>query len=72
LNCAGACSSGSTRAGPEERADPAVFFNRVGELRDRSFENQPYRASGLNLMVDAIVLWNTMFLGRAVQALRAQ
>jgi hypothetical protein len=24
----------------------AVFFNRLGELRDRSFENQRYRASG--------------------------
>ena len=24
----------------------AVFFNRLGEIRDRSFENQRYRASG--------------------------
>ena len=31
----------------------AVFFNRLGELRDRSFENQRYRASGLNLVVAA-------------------
>ena len=29
----------------------AVFFNRLGEIRDRSFENQRYRASGLNLVV---------------------
>jgi TnpA family transposase len=50
----------------------AVFFHRLGELRDRSFENQRYRASGLNLVVAAIVLWNTVYLGRAVQALRAQ
>jgi TnpA family transposase len=28
----------------------AVFFNRLGEVRDRSFENQRYRASGLNLV----------------------
>jgi TnpA family transposase len=48
----------------------AVFFNRLGELRDRSFENQRYRASGLNLVVAAIVLWNTVYLARAVQALR--
>ncbi|MFP1453851.1 Tn3 family transposase [Escherichia coli] len=27
----------------------AVFFNRLGEIRDRSFEQQRYRASGLNL-----------------------
>jgi Transposase and inactivated derivatives, TnpA family len=29
---------------------------------DRGFENQRYRASGLNLVVDAIVLWNTVYL----------
>src|ERR1700679_517732 len=34
----------------------AVFFNRQGDLRDRSFENQRYRASGLNLIVAAIIL----------------
>lgn len=28
----------------------AVFFNRLGEIRDRSFEPQRYRASGLNLV----------------------
>ncbi len=49
----------------------AVFFNRLGELRDRSFENQRYRASGLNLVVAAIILWNTVYLDRAIQALRA-
>ena len=48
----------------------AVFFNRLGELRDRSFENQRYRTSGLNLVVAAIVLWNTAYLERVVQALR--
>jgi TnpA family transposase len=50
--------------------DRAVFMNRLGEIRDRSFENQRYRASGLNLVVAAIVLWNTVYLERAVQALR--
>ena len=33
-------------------------------------ENQRYRASGLNLVVAAIVLWNTVYLERAEQALR--
>jgi len=32
----------------------AVFFHRLGEIRDRTFENQRYRASGLNLAVAAI------------------
>jgi TnpA family transposase len=48
----------------------AVFLNRLGEIRDRSFENQRYRASGLNLVVAAITLWNTVYLDRAVKALR--
>jgi len=33
----------------------AVFFNRQGDLRDRSFENQRYRAGGVNLIVAAII-----------------
>jgi len=48
----------------------AVFFNRLGELRDRTFENQRHRASGLNLVVAAIVLWNTVYVNRAIEALR--
>ncbi|QUG46694.1 Tn3 family transposase [Klebsiella michiganensis] len=44
---------------------------RLGEIRDRSFEQQRYRASGLNLVTAAIVLWNTVYLERATSALRA-
>jgi hypothetical protein len=47
-----------------------VFFNRLGEIRDRSSEQQRYRASGLNLVTAAIVLWNTVYLKQAVNALR--
>ena len=47
----------------------AVFFNRPGEISDRSFEQQHYRASGLNLVTAAIVLWNTVYLERAAKAL---
>jgi TnpA family transposase len=48
----------------------AVFFNRLGEMRDRTFENQRYRASGLNLVVAAIILWNTVYLERAIRLLQ--
>lgn len=48
----------------------AVFFNRLGEMRDRGFENQNHRASGLNLLVAAIILWNTVYIERALIALR--
>jgi hypothetical protein len=49
----------------------AVFFNRLGEIRDRSFEQQRYRASGLNLVTAAIVLWNTVYLERTIEAMKA-
>jgi hypothetical protein len=49
-----------------------VFCNRLGEIRDRSYENQRYRASGLNLLVAAIILWDTVYLQRAVDHLRKQ
>jgi hypothetical protein len=48
----------------------AVFIHRLGEIRDRTYENQQHRASGLNLLVTAIILWNTRYLERAVAALR--
>jgi len=47
------------------------FFNRLSEIQDRSFEQQRYRASGLNLVTAAIVLWNTVYLERATHAMRA-
>ena len=50
----------------------AVFFHRQEEIRDRTFENQSFRASGLSLITAAIVHWNTVYLDRAVRQLRAQ
>jgi hypothetical protein len=41
-------------------------------MRDRTFENQFFRASGLNLLVAAIILWNTKYLAAAYAELRRQ
>jgi TnpA family transposase len=48
----------------------AVFIHRLGEIRDRTYENQQHRTSGLNLLVTAIILWNTRYLEQAVAELR--
>jgi hypothetical protein len=50
----------------------AVFLHRLGEIRDRTLENQSHRANGLNLVVAAIILWNTVYIEQAVKALRRQ
>jgi hypothetical protein len=44
----------------------AVYVHRHGRITDRTFENQSYRASGLNLAIAAIVYWNTVYMQRAV------
>ena len=49
-----------------------MFFHRLGELRDRTAEAMVYRASGLNLVVNAIILWNTTYLARTLNYVRGQ
>ena len=40
----------------------------MNKIRDRSYEQQRYKASGLTLVTAAIALWNTVYIERAVQA----
>lgn len=47
------------------------FFNRLGEIRSKNIENQKQQASGLNLIIAAIILWNTVYIERAVDYLKA-
>ena len=65
-------SAGLNKGEAHHALKRAVFFHRLGEIRDRTFENQRYRASGLNLAVAAIILWNTVYLGHAVDELRSR
>jgi hypothetical protein len=56
-------SSFQTTTASPSRSAPAygaarVGPNRQGEIRDRTFENQSSRASGLSLIAAAIVHWN--------------
>lgn len=48
----------------------AVFFNRLGLLHDRGDDALQRRAAGCNLIVAAIILWNTVYLARAADILR--
>ena len=48
----------------------AVHFHRLGEVRDRSLEAQLHKASGLNLIIAAIALWNTAYLSAIVDDFR--
>lgn len=66
------CQAGLNKGEAAHKLKRAVFFHERGEIRDRSFESQAFRASGLNLVVSAIVHWNTVYLSRAVAHLRQE
>ena len=50
----------------------AIFFYRQGRVQDRSHAQQQQRAQGLNLVVAAIILWNTLELARAIEELQSE
>ena len=64
------CRVGLNKGEAGNKLTRAVFFHERGEIRDGSFESQAFRASGLNLVVSAIILWNTAYLSRVVKRLR--
>ena len=55
-------TAGLNEGEPKNTLAKPVCFNCLGELRDRSFEAQHHRVSGLNLVVATIILWNTVYL----------
>lgn len=44
----------------------AIFFGKQGELREQTIQNQLQRASALNIIINAINVWNTLHLEKAV------
>ncbi len=50
----------------------AVFHGQRGELRQRYREGQEDQLGALGLVVNAIVLWNTLYMDTALNQLRAE
>jgi TnpA family transposase len=46
---------------------PAIFFGKQGELRERTMQHQLQRASALNIIINAISVWNTIYLTEALE-----
>ena len=40
----------------------AIFFGKQGEQRERTMQSQLQKASTLNLIINAINIWNTLYL----------
>jgi len=65
------CQAGLNKGEARHFLAHAIFAHRQGRITDRTFENQSYRASGLNLVIAAIVYWNTVYMERAIAHLRS-
>ncbi|WP_396653232.1 Tn3 family transposase [Metabacillus idriensis] len=40
----------------------SLFFGKWDELRERGLQDQLQRASALNIIINAISVWNTVYL----------
>jgi TnpA family transposase len=65
------CNAGLNNSEQRHALTQAIYTFRQGRIIDRSHEAQQYRASGLNLVIAAIVYWNTVYMEAAVQHLRS-
>ena len=65
------CQAGLNKGEAAHKLKRAIFIHERGEIRDRSFDSQAFRASGLNLVAGAIIHWNTIYLARVAEHLRA-
>ena len=50
----------------------AIFHGKRGELRQRYREGQEDQLGALGLVVNLVVLWNTIYIDAAVSQLRAE
>jgi len=53
------CQAGLNNSEARHALAQAVFVRNHGRIPDRTLQNQEQRASGLNLVIAAIALWNT-------------
>ena len=62
------CLGGLNKGELANKLKRAVFFHERGEVRDRSFDSQAFRASGLNLVVSALFT-DSVYFARVVDFL---
>jgi TnpA family transposase len=66
------CQAGLNKSEQRHALAQAVFTFKQGRVADRGHEAQQFRASGLNLVIAAIVYWNSTYIADAVAYLRAR
>jgi len=65
------CQAGLNKGEQRHALTQAICTFRQGRIAERTHDAQQYRASGLNLVIAAIVWWNSIYMADAVTHLRA-
>ncbi|CBS91122.1 Tn3-like element ISAli20 family transposase [Azospirillum lipoferum] len=65
------CHIGLNKGEQRHALAQAICTFKQGRIADRGSQAQQYRASGLNLLIAAIVYWNSTYMADAVGHLRA-
>jgi len=66
------CHAGLNKGEQRHALAQAICTFRQGRIADRGAEAQEYRASGLNLLIAAIVYWNSTYMPDTIAHLRAK
>ena len=64
------CQAGLNKSEQRHFLTQAICTFKQGRIADRSHEAQQFRASGLNLVIAAIIYWNSAYIADAVKHLR--
>ena len=67
-----ACQAGLSKSEARHTLARAVFAHSQGRIHDRSHAAQQRRVMALNLVIAAIVYWNTCYMDKAANYLRRQ
>jgi len=65
------CQAGLNKSEQRHALTGAICTFKQGRIADRTHEAQQFRASGLNLVIAAIVYWNSTYIADAAAHLRA-
>ena len=65
------CQAGLNKSEQRHFLTQAICTFKQGRIADRTHKAQQFRASGLNLIIAAIVYWNSTYIADAVAHLRA-
>ena len=65
------CQAGLNESEQRHQLTGAICTFKQGGIADRTYEAQQFRASGLNLVIAAIVFWNSTYIADAVARLRS-